>query len=166
MALIVPVAGVAADGSDAPARQTEPASPPPGEQRVADTSEQVGRSFREAGASVETGAKTFGYAVRDGARHFGRSVADGWRSRSDVVWPGTDRPRLEGTMSPSRHHSSGKMKFGYIKSRIGPRPIGPSRHVVISHAPDPPKFPCPAAHLPRRAPVRTCCTLMSSQPPE
>ena len=80
MALTVPMAGFAADGSDAPARQTEPASPPPVEQRVADTSEQVGRSFREAGASVETGAKTFGYAVRDGARHFGRSVADGWRS--------------------------------------------------------------------------------------
>jgi hypothetical protein len=80
MALIVPVAGHATDGSESPARVSEPASPPPGEQRVADTPEQVGHSFRQAGTSVETGAKTFGYAVRDEARHFGRSVADGWRS--------------------------------------------------------------------------------------
>jgi hypothetical protein len=80
MALIVPVAGYATDGSEAPARVSEPASPPPGEQRVADAPEQIGHSARQFGDSVETRAKTFGYAVRDGARHFGRSVVDGWRS--------------------------------------------------------------------------------------
>jgi hypothetical protein len=80
MTLIIPAASRAADGSEAPVGVSEPAPQPPDRERLADAPENVGRSFRQAGDSVETGAKTIGHTVEDGAKRFGRSVAEGWRS--------------------------------------------------------------------------------------
>jgi hypothetical protein len=86
MTLIIPAASYAADGSEVPAGVSEPAPPATDREhsvereRLADAPENVGRSFRQAGDSVETGAKTVGHTVEDGARRFGRSVAEGWRS--------------------------------------------------------------------------------------
>jgi len=80
MTLIIPAASHATDPSDAPPGVAEPAPPPPDQERLADVPDKVGRSFRQAGDSVETGAKTIGHTVEDGAKRFGRSVAEGWRS--------------------------------------------------------------------------------------
>jgi hypothetical protein len=84
--LIIPAASYAADGSEAPVGVSEPAPPATDREhsvereRLADAPENVGRSFRQAGDSVETGAKIIGHTVEDGAKRFGRSVAEGWRS--------------------------------------------------------------------------------------
>jgi hypothetical protein len=80
MTLIIPAAGHATDGSEAPAVVSEPASPPPDRERLADLPENIGRSFRQAGDSVENGAKTVGHTVEDGAKRFGQAIGEGWRS--------------------------------------------------------------------------------------
>jgi hypothetical protein len=77
LAPIVLTVGHATEGSDTPAGVSPP---PPAQPRLADAPEQVGRSFRQVGDSVEHGAKTFGRAVEEGARQVGRSFEDGWRS--------------------------------------------------------------------------------------
>jgi hypothetical protein len=74
LTLVMPAAGHTTEESDQP---VSPQSPQP---RLADSPEQVGRSFRQVGDSVENGAKTFGRAVESGAKQVGRSIDEGWRS--------------------------------------------------------------------------------------
>ena len=83
--LVMPEVGHATESSVVPGNVTSPAPPPPtplppAQARLADSTQEVGRSFRQVGDSVERGAKAFGHAVEDGAKQIGRTFDEGWRS--------------------------------------------------------------------------------------